>query len=135
VGHLLAADAGAGLERARPRLASVDVGGVEHYMDPQTPERLDACRDEARGVLLLPGFDELILGYQDRRCVLPAEHADRIVAGANGMFRRTVVSDGHVVGTWKHAGHGTRRRVEATPFTTFPASVADAIPRVYAELP
>jgi hypothetical protein len=25
--------------------------------------------------------------------------------------------------------------VAATPFTTFPAGVADAIPRVYAELP
>jgi hypothetical protein len=134
-GHLLATDAGAGLERARPRLASVDVGGVEHYMDPQTPERLDAYRDEARGVFLLPGFDELILGYEDRSCVLAPEHAQRIVPGANGMFRPTVVNDGEVVGTWRHAGHGSRRRVEATPFTTFPAGVADAIPRVYAELP
>jgi hypothetical protein len=134
-GHLLAADARAGLELARPRLASLEVDGVEHHMDPRTPEVLDACRRQARGVFLLPGFDELILGYEDRRCVLATEHADRIVPGANGMFRPTVVSDGQVVGTWKHAGHGSRRRVEATPFTTFPAGVADAIPRVYAELP
>jgi hypothetical protein len=133
--HLLAADARAGLERARPRLASVDVDGVEHLMDPQTPERLDACRRQAGGVFLLPGFDELILGYQDRRCVLPSEHAERIVPGANGMFRPTVVSDGQVVGTWKQAGRGARRRVEATPFTSLPAGVAKAIPRVYAELP
>jgi hypothetical protein len=40
-----------------------------------------------------------------------------------------------VLGTWKHAGYGSRRRVEATPFITFPAGVAKAIPRVYAELP
>lgn len=134
-GHLRVADARAGLELARPRLATVDVGGVEHHMDPQTPERLDACRRDAQGVFLLPGFDELILGYRDRRCVLAPEHADRIVPGANGMFRPTVVSDGEVVGTWKHAGRGTRRRVEATPFTSFTDDVAEAIPRVYAELP
>jgi hypothetical protein len=40
-----------------------------------------------------------------------------------------------VLGTWKHAGYGSRHRMEAMPFTTFPAGVAEAIPRVYAELP
>ncbi len=134
-GHLMAADARAGLAVARPRLASVDVDGVEHLMDPETPELLDSCRREARGVFLLPGFDEIILGYHDRRCLLAPEHAGRIVPGANGMFRPTVVSDGQVVGTWKHAGRGAKRRVEATPFDSFPAEVAEAIPRLYAELP
>lgn len=134
-GHLLAADARTGLEQARPRLASLEVDGVEHHMDPRTPEVLDACRRQAGSVFLLPGFDELILGYEDRSCVLAPEHAQRIVPGANGMFRPTVVSDGQVVGTWRHAGRGAKRRVEATPFTTFPAGVAEAVPRVYADLP
>lgn len=104
-------------------------------MGPRTPDLLDSCRPEARGVFLLPGFDELVLGYRDRRAVLPPEHADHIVPGGNGMFRPTVVSDGEVVGTWKHAGRGARRRVEATPFTSFPDGVAEAIPQVYAGLP
>ncbi|HEV2070453.1 MAG TPA: crosslink repair DNA glycosylase YcaQ family protein, partial [Acidimicrobiales bacterium] len=59
----------------------------------------------------------------------------RIVPGGNGMFRATVISDGRVVGTWKHAGRGSKRRVEATPFDSFSADVAEAISRVYAELP
>lgn len=132
---LVAADARAGLEVARPHLACLVVDGAEHFMDPRTPELLSACRQKARGVFLLPGFDEFILGYQDRLAVLPPEFADRIVPGGNGVFRPTVVSDGQVVGTWKHTGRGAKRAVEATPFDAFPEEVAAAIPRVYNALP
>lgn len=134
-GHLEAADSRAGVALARPRLASLEVDGVEHLMDPGTPELLDRCRQEAGAVLLLPGFDELILGYQDRTCVLAPEHAGVVVPGGNGMFKATVVSDGEVVGTWKHAGRGPKRTVQATPFSAFSDAVDDAIAQAYAELP
>ncbi|MCW2641219.1 MAG: hypothetical protein JWP76_3525, partial [Dactylosporangium sp.] len=107
----------------------------EHFMDPRTADLFDTCRRRARGVFLLPGFDEFILGYADRRAVLPAEFADRIVPGGNGVFRPTVVSDGHVIGTWKHTGRGAKRTVAATPFVAFPDGVAETIPEVYAALP
>jgi len=132
---LVAADVRTGVALARSRLATTDVDGVEHLMDPRTPDLLRACRRRARGVFLLPGFDELVLGYQDRRATLPPEFAPRIVPGGNGVFRPTVVSDGQVVGTWKHTGRGARRSVTATPFTSFTTTVARAIPRVYASLP
>ena len=92
-------------------------------------------RREARGVHLLPGFDEMLLGYQDRRAILPAEFADRVVPGGNGMFRPTVVAGGTVVGTWRWTGRGSRRTVVAEPFTAFPARVAAAIPKVAAAYP
>ena len=133
--NFVAADVRAGLALARPRLARIDVDGVEHFMDPQTPDLLAACRGRARGVFLLPGFDEFVLGYQDRRAALPAEFADRIVPGGNGVFRPTVVSNGQIVGTWKSVGRGAKRTVAATPFGSFPGEVAEAIPRVYAALP
>ncbi len=133
--NLVAADARAGVALARDRLARIEVDGVEHLMDPGTPELLDECRDQAGGLLLLPGFDELILGYQDRRAVLPAEFAARIVPGANGVFRPTVVHRGQVVGTWKPVGRGAKRTVAAIPFTSFPEEVEAALPRAYAALP
>jgi len=86
-------------------------------------------------VFPLPGFDEFILGHQDRRAVLAAEFASLIVPGGNGVFRPVVVSDGQVVGTWRHTGRGAKRTIAATPFTTFPDAVAAAIPGVYAALP
>jgi hypothetical protein len=132
---LVAADVRAGLALAQPRLIRLDVEGVEYFMDPRTPDLLDTCRRRARGVFLLPGFDEFILGYADRRAVLPAEFADRIVPGGNGVFRPTVVSDGQVVGTWKHTGRGAKRTMATTPFVAFPDEVAETIAEVYDTLP
>jgi hypothetical protein len=133
--NLVAADVRAALTLARPRLTCLDVEGVEYFMDPQTADLLSTCQRRARGVFLLPGFDEFILGYTDRRAVLPAEFADRIVPGGNGMFRPTVISDGQVIGTWKHTGHGTKQTVTATPFVAVTDKVAQAIAAVYASLP
>ncbi len=132
---LVAADVRTGLALARPLLARLEVDGVEYFMDPQTPDLLHTCRHHARGVFLLPGFDEFILGYQDRGATLPAGFAERIVPGGNGVFRPTIVSDGQVVGTWKHNGRGARRTITATPFMSFSDDVAEAIPQVYATLP
>lgn len=129
--NLPAADVRTALAIARPALASVEVDGVEYLMDPRTPDLLAACRRRAKGVFLLPGFDEFILGYGDRSAVLAPEYADRVVPGGNGVFQPTVVSDGRVVGLWKRGKQG----VEATPFTSFPDKVAKAIDRAYTHLP
>ena len=128
-------DVRAGLALVRDDLASIDVDGVEHFLDPATPERLAACRDEARGTFLLPGFDEFVLGYGDRRAILDPEFADRIVPGGNGMFRPTVVVDGRIAGTWQRTGRGAQRTVTATPFTVFPDDVTTAVPGLAAALP
>lgn len=133
--HLVAADVRAGLGLARPELARIDVDGTEHLMDPQTPELLAAARAEAGGVLLLPGFDEFILGYADRRAQLDPAYADRIVPGGNGVFRPTVVRAGRVIGTWARTGRGAQQTICASPFTSFSDEVSAAIPRVYAALP
>jgi hypothetical protein len=101
----------------------------------QAHAELAAATSEADGVVLLPGFDEFVLGYGDRAAVLPAEFAQRIVPGNNGMFRPTVVYRGQVVGTWKWTGRGARRAVDAEPFTAFPKKVATAVPKAAASLP
>lgn len=132
--NLVMADVKAGLAIARPELEPVEVDGVEYFMDPRTPAVLDSCRQRAEGVLLLPGFDEYVLGYGDRGAALPAEFAQRIVPGNNGMFKPTVVEAGQIVGTWKRTGR-RKQPVTATPFTAFSPAVADAIPELYAALP
>jgi hypothetical protein len=49
----------------------------------------------------LPGFDEYLLGYQDRERSLPAEHSQRIVPGNNGIFLPVITAKGRIVGTWR----------------------------------
>ncbi|MGH3096009.1 MAG: winged helix DNA-binding domain-containing protein [Streptosporangiales bacterium] len=132
---LTVADAKASLAAAQPELEQVDVDGTRYFMDPDTPARLESCRSGARGVFLLPGFDEYILGYADRGAVVPAEFADQLVPGNNGMFRATVVSAGQVVGTWKRSGRGVNQTALAAPFTSFTRRVNAAIPRLYDALP
>lgn len=77
---------------------------VEVWADPTQLETGTAA--ELPEWLLLPSFDEHLLGYQDRRPQLAPDHFDRIVPGRNGMFLATIVRGGRVVGTWKK---GTRK--------------------------
>ncbi|MDL5156947.1 winged helix DNA-binding domain-containing protein [Actinomycetospora termitidis] len=107
---LPAADVSTAIDGVRDELTESD--GLLH--DPELPERLAAA--EVPDELLLPGFDEFVLGYADRSHVLDPEHADRIVPGNNGIFRPTVVRDGRVVGTWARKGSGRNRRVERELF-------------------
>jgi hypothetical protein len=52
-------------------------------------------------VLLLPQWDEFLLGYKSRDLALPPEHLDRVVPGRNLQFQPTVVVDGEVSGIWR----------------------------------
>jgi hypothetical protein len=132
---LTAADVKIAEAIAKRGLDRIEIDGVQYYLDPQTTDLLDTHLRAARGVFLLPGFDEYLLGYQDRSAVLAAEFAPRIVPGSNGVFLPTVVVDGKVVGTWKRAGTGANSSIVANPLTAFSRTVADAVPRLYRALP
>ena len=113
-------------------LATVEIEGVAHHLDPQVPGRLAGLGARARATLLLPGFDELVLGYADRSATVPPEHADAIVPGGNGVFRATIVDAGRVVGTWRYQGTGARRRVVADPFGPLTVRARKAVERANA---
>jgi Winged helix DNA-binding domain len=97
---LTMADARLGIAGAGDQLATVRVDGAEMYVDPVL---LDAVPPAVRtgDVLVLPGFDEFLLGYKDRSLMLAEEHKQAIIPGGNGVFQATVVRDGRVIGTWK----------------------------------
>jgi hypothetical protein len=94
------------LEEIRSQLVELEFGGASYWMSPETASLLDIGVPAARSVQLLPGFDEFVLGYTDRSLVLPPEHANKIVPGGNGVFKKTVVAGGEVIGTWARAGSG-----------------------------
>lgn len=76
---------------------------------------------------LLPGFDEFLLGYADRSAQLPAEHADRVVPGANGVFLPMAVVRGRVVGTWTRTERSRDVRVTVTPFVPLDAAAVRSL--------
>ncbi|NQX13678.1 winged helix DNA-binding domain-containing protein [Microbacteriaceae bacterium VKM Ac-2855] len=88
-----------------------------------TPERWESTVNGSGRILLLPGFDEMLLGYADRSASLPSEFADRIVPGGNGIFLATILRDGRVVGTWRRRTASGVTAVTPDPF--LPLSPSD----------
>ncbi len=106
----------AALARVRDQLAELTFEGTSYWLSPETAALLDEGVPAGRLVLALPGFDEFLLGYTDRSLVLPPEHADKIVPGGNGVFRKTIVAGGQVVGTWDVSRSGKAASVVPEPF-------------------
>lgn len=101
----------AAFEDAKHELVELEFRGTTYWLSAETASFLDGGLPGQRSVLLLPGFDEFLLGYADRRAVLPPEHSDRIVPGGNGVFKKTLVAGGEVIGTWSRDGAGPRAAV------------------------
>jgi hypothetical protein len=81
---------------------------------------------------LLPGFDEYLLGYRDRRAVLDPAHAGKVVPGGNGIFKPIIVVEGRVVGTWARILRRAKVVVTVSPFEDLGRS-ATAAARAAAE--
>ena len=103
-------------EQIRGQLVELEFGDTSYWMSPETAAMLDDGVPGQRSVLLLPGFDEFLLGYQDRSLVLAPGHANKIVPGGNGVFKKTLVAGGEVIGTWAGPGKGRSAAVVPEPF-------------------
>jgi hypothetical protein len=106
----------AALAAVRDRLVELEFDGKTYWLSPQTAALLDGNVPGQRSVLALPAFDEFLLGYTDRSIALPAHHSDKIVPGGNGVFKRTIVAGGEVIGTWSAPGKGRDGAVVPEPF-------------------
>ena len=101
-------DARRGLAAVAGEFEQLDVDGRTYYHRPG----LEPAR---AGVFALPGFDEYVLGYQDRSAPLAAEWVDRVVPGGNGVFFPTIVVDGEIVGTWKRTVSAKQISITTVP--------------------
>jgi hypothetical protein len=122
-------DARRGLSAVRTELEAIDYDGRTMYYQP-------GLEPASAGIHVLPGFDEFVLGYQNRTPQLSVENFERVVPGGNGMFLSTIVVDGEIVGTWRRTALAKRTQVELAPFTAFTAQTAAGIRRAldrYAE--
>ncbi|MFF0988434.1 winged helix DNA-binding domain-containing protein [Kocuria nitroreducens] len=112
-----------------------DRGGQELWCAPEVLEDAVHPGRRAAGVHLLPPFDEYVLGYGDRSHVLAGQHAARIVPGANGVFKPTVVAGGRIVGTWGRSRRASSPGLVLEPFEEFSATRRRAAERAFARLP
>jgi len=106
------------LTEARRGVALADLATME--VDETTYYLAHDLEPAPRSVQLLPGFDEFILGYQDRTAALATEHFATVVPGNNGIFQPTIVVNGEVVGTWRRMPKTKRVDVQLLPFGVAP---------------
>ncbi|KAB1644007.1 winged helix DNA-binding domain-containing protein [Gulosibacter chungangensis] len=83
-------------------------GGLTPYVE-QNHAAIAAAR-------LLPPFDELLLGYQDRSAIVSDDHHRKIDTARNGVFKPVVYANGRIVATWGSEGSGKNRRLVVRPF-------------------
>ena len=90
----------AAIENCKPDLTGIDVDGQTYWVHNSVLERAESL-PVSRSLLVLPGFDELILGYGSRWMTIPEQRADALVPGNNGVFRKSIILGGTAVGFWR----------------------------------
>lgn len=83
--------------------------GEKLWWRPGLAEEYAAREKETMRELLLPGFDEIVLGYRDRLYLMDEERHRALVPGNNGVFKRAALRRGEVVGVWTRKGAAGRR--------------------------
>lgn len=112
-----------GIDAAGDAVERVRLAGTTYLVAPGTVDLTDAQVDEALArPLLLPGFDEYIIGYGSRAPQLDESFLNRIVPGRNGVFKPMVVIDGEIVGVWTKKATAKTVTVTIEPFTKITAA-------------
>ncbi|MCS6710633.1 AlkZ family DNA glycosylase [Brachybacterium sp. EF45031] len=115
--------------------AGPDAAGEMRFQAPGLTQRVQQLGSQADRLFLLPGFDEFVLGYRDRTDHVQAEHHPLLVPGNNGVFQRSIVRRGEIVGRWNRAGSTGRRRLVVEPFGRWPAVAQRDADRAFARFP
>ncbi len=87
----------------------------------------DVAAHAVPAVLLLPGFDEYLLGTRDRAAVIAPADFEKVVPGGNGVFRPMLVIDGVISGTWRRERKRHESVVTVSPFSTVSRKTRAAI--------
>ena len=119
---LTTADAKAGLEMVKPQLAHEAIDGKTYWMTHGQP----IMKDTSLTAYLLPGFDEYLVGYQDRSAMLEASHL-RQSGSLHSWLDRAVVIDGQIVGTWKRTIKKDKIVIAVSPFTSMTKTAKRAV--------
>lgn len=91
----------AGITSIKGEIIEENYRGVTYYL--HTGSRTRGCRGQ---VILLPSFDEYLIGYKSRHHALAVEHRHHAHTG-NGIFYPVILDSGRVVGNWHPRSRST----------------------------
>jgi len=120
---LLVKDVKKGIASLGKELRSVKVGESEYWwMDGQGEGELPRMPS----ALLLPAFDEWIIGYADRAGLFATEHERKIIT-VNGLFRPVLFCGGKAAGIWRPGGAKDRSAIAKEWFHPVTPAVEKAL--------
>jgi hypothetical protein len=114
---LPAGEARAALESIQAELKSETLGGKTYWQ----AETESASRKKAGAALLLPGFDEFLIAYQDRSASM-GERKFMELSRGGGMLPGTICLDGQIKGTWKRTFKKGKVKISFQPFESLKQS-------------
>ncbi len=112
-----------------------DAAAEPSYWRPGLLDEVRALGQRVLQPMLLPGFDEFILGYQDRTFAMTKEQEELLVPGKNGVFRRSIVVGGTVRGFWRRAGGPGKRTLGMEPFGSIPKAADARLRKLFTTFP
>jgi hypothetical protein len=114
---------------ARQRLARLGEEVVEVSVEGRRASVLRADLDvlvagePARGVRLLGGFDQYVVGASAHLGELLAGGSRELVSRTAGWISPVLLVDGRIAGVWSYERKGARFSISVAPFRTMPARV------------
>lgn len=85
--------------------------------------------------MLLPAFDEFILGYQDRMFAMTTSVHEQLVPGNRGVFKKPVVIDGTVRGAWNRKGTAGKRKLDIEVYSTIAKTAYPKLEKAFQQFP
>ncbi|MFC7464836.1 DNA glycosylase AlkZ-like family protein [Brachybacterium sp. GCM10030252] len=110
-------------------------GGEQLWWRPGLAEDYAVREKETMREMLLPGFDELVLGYRDRLYLMDEKRHQALVPGNNGVFKRAAIRRGEMRGTWTRKGPAGRRKLDLTELHPISASQRARYEKLFAAFP
>ncbi|MGE3727258.1 MAG: winged helix DNA-binding domain-containing protein [Candidatus Sericytochromatia bacterium] len=113
-----------GLAAVSSELASETWDGHTYWYVAQKAKRIPQNSPQA---ILLPAFDEYLIGYQVRDSVLDPLRAPAVIPGKNGVFHPVFLIDGLVRGVWKRQMKRKNVQIQIFPFEQLTQSESGAL--------
>lgn len=105
-------DARESVEIAKSSLSEMRIGNISYWVGRNAPSSSRATE----GILLLPPFDEYLVGYKDRRFALEQSHDAKSESAIQYLLSPTVISSGSVVGLWRREMKTETVVITVSPF-------------------
>lgn len=125
------------IRKALPLVTGLESDGADEpsYWAEDLRDRAAELGRSVSRPLLLPGFDEFILGYADRLFAMTQDQHTLLVPGNNGVFKPSVVTGGQVKGIWRRGGRPGKRRLEVAAFDELSPTVLKRLETLFLAFP